>query len=203
LLFSATRVIRASRTLTDAEKLTWLEHYGLDGADGCYCGAGVMAERLGRSREMIEVHRRRFLHLGLLVKAGRGPGLTESWFPTLPPTCVPSSERLSPDQLGLLADRLDLHLVRLKGGRRRHTTVRRSRAQLRTIERHSGAPPSPPNPAELSVNRRTTVTPESLTVGKVGEAGDVGEVGRSQDGIPVERETRRGRDDDVEARYGI
>ena len=139
LLFSATRVIKASHTLTDAEKLSWLEHYGLDnGADGCYCGAGVMAERLGRSREMIEVHRRRFVDLGLFVKIARESGRADSWYPVLPPQCVPTSKRLSVDQVALLADRLDWHIARLKGGRKRHTTVRQSRAQLSTVERHRG-----------------------------------------------------------------
>src|SRR5438128_11938935 len=43
LPFSATHVIKASHTLTDAEKLSWLEHYALDnGPEGAFCGAGVM-----------------------------------------------------------------------------------------------------------------------------------------------------------------
>src|SRR2546425_3026790 len=119
LLFSGTHVIKASRSLTDGEKLTWLEHYALDNSEeGCFCGAGVMAERLGRSRETIECHRRRFLAFGLLAKHVHGLGTADSWYPTLPPLCVPTSLRLSADQVSLLADRLDLHLARLNGGRK-------------------------------------------------------------------------------------
>src|SRR2546425_866042 len=92
---SATHVIKASHSLTDAEKLSWLEHYALDnGPEGCFCGAGPMADRLGRSRDMVEAHRRRFVDLGLLVKIGHGLGKADSWYPTLPPTCVPPGRRL-------------------------------------------------------------------------------------------------------------
>jgi len=188
--------------LTDGEKLTLLEHYALDNSEeGCFCGAGVMAERLGRSRETIECHRRRFLAFGLLAKHVHGLGKADSWYPTLPPLCVPSSLRLSADQVSLLADRLDLHLARLNGGRKRHTTARKSRAQLRTTVRHSGVPPSVPDTDERSTNRRTTVPPELPTVGQAGDAGEAGEVGTATPGI--RGKDGRHNEDDVEARYGL
>jgi len=186
LPFSATHVVKACVGLTPAEKLTWVEHYALDnGPDGCFVGAGGLAARLGFTRHTVEAHRRRFVDAGLLVKAGRGAGRTDSWFPTLPPQCTPSGPRLTTDHVALLADRLDLRLRTLKGSPRRTTmptegrfagtTMPNGRAQLGTTMYHSGIPPCPTNPAEPSTKRHTAVPTQPLTVGEAGEAGEAGE----------------------------
>ena len=51
-----------------------------------------------------QVQRRRFVDAGLLTKLGRGAGRTDSWYPALPPSCTPSSTRLSAD---LVAQRIE------------------------------------------------------------------------------------------------
>src|ERR1700758_3341280 len=98
LPWCATKVVKASTELTAAQKLTWIEHRALDnGPDGCFIGAGALAARLGCSRHTIEVHRRRFVAADLLIQHSQGPGFTDKWFPTLPPSCTPTTTRLSDD----------------------------------------------------------------------------------------------------------
>lgn len=72
-------------------KLLWRDHLTLDAGQGCYAGAGVLAERLGVSRDTVERGRRDLERFGLLVIERRGQGLTSTYFATLPENCRPSS----------------------------------------------------------------------------------------------------------------
>jgi len=199
LPWCATHVVKACHELTPAEKLTWCEHMMLDnGLDGCYAGAGPLAARLGCSRHTVEIHRRRFVAADLLTR-GRAPaGYTDHWFPTLPPQCVPPSTRLSADLVARLADRLDLHLRRLKGTANRPATPADHALDPSTMAPstpadhdgelgaticQSGTWPRQPNTREHPTKRQMTTPGEGLTDGDAGEAGDDGDDGTAKDSI--------------------
>lgn len=99
LPWQADLVVRASRELSDIEKLVWLEDRGLDqGAMGCFAGAGVIADRLGRSRDTIERARRELVRLGLHETRLQPGRRTASWYARLPATAVPTVPSDVPDR---------------------------------------------------------------------------------------------------------
>jgi len=191
--------------MTPAEKLSWVEHMALDnGLDGCYAGAGQLAARLGCARHTIEIHRRRFIAADLLERRSQGPGFTDHWFPTLPPQCVPPSTRLSADMVARLADRLDLHLRRLKGTANRPATPADHEGDPSTMapstpaqhEGEFGATmyqsstwPRRPNTRESPTEWHTTRPANVLTAGEAGDAGEAGEAGTAKDGLRGESDT--------------
>ena len=199
LPWCATHVVKACQELTPAEKLSWVEHRALDHeTDGCYAGAGQLAARLGCSRHTVEIHRRRFIAADLLERRSAGPGLTDHWYPTLPPQCIPPSTRLSADMVARLADRLDLHLRRLKGRAERPptpadhegdpstttpSTPAPSRRDIGATICQSGTWPRQPNTREHPTKRQMTTPGEGLTDGDAGEAGDDGDDGTAKDSI--------------------
>lgn len=105
--FGTTRVLKASRVLPAAAKLAWLEHYALDGADGCYMGAGPMAARLGWGRERVEEGRRQLVALGLLTKRQAFGRRTASWYTTFPADCIPATREPKDAEILALAILLD------------------------------------------------------------------------------------------------
>ncbi len=201
LPWCATHVVKACQEMTPAEKLSWVEHMVLDnGLDGCFAGAGQLAARLGCTRHTVEIHRRRFIAADLLERRSQGPGFTDHWFPTLPPQCVPPSTRLSADLVARLADRLDLHLRRLKGTANRPatpadhegdpstmapSTPAQPEGELGTTICQSGTWPRRPNTRESPTEWHTTTPANVLTAGEAGEAGEAEEDG-TKDSIRAE-----------------
>ncbi len=185
LPWCATHVVKACQELTPAEKLSWVEHRALDHeTDGCYAGAGQLAARLGCSRHTVEIHRRRFIAADLLERRSAGPGLTDHWYPTLPPQCTPPSTPLSAAMVARLADRLDLHLRRLKGRAERPPTPADHEGDPSTTTPSTPAPPRrdigaticqsgtwprQPNTREPPTKRQMTTPGEGLTDGEDGE----------------------------------
>lgn len=110
LQYSAFRVVKASRELSSGAKLVWGEIHGLDkGPEGCYMGAGRLADRLGMGRDNVEEHRRDLESLGLLTSRSHPGRRTKSWYPTLPPDCIPPPT-LQPKDLVIFRDRLDTYV---------------------------------------------------------------------------------------------
>jgi len=177
--------VKACTTLSATEKLVWLEHYELDqGPDGAFIGAGPLAARLGLSREVIEGYRRRLAAKRLVVRDPRGHGKTDRWYVDLPPQCRPQARRLTPDQVAVYAERLELHLDTLRpapqppaSGEPTPTT-----AQAQTTDRNPplwyapGSHSIELDPAQSGMHQSAT---PSTTVG--GEVGEVGEVRQVQD----------------------
>ncbi len=148
LPWQADLVVRAARELSDIEKLVWCEDRGLDqGPAGCFAGAGVIADRLGRSRDTVERARRGLVHVELHQTQARARGSTASWYARLPVGAVPvvppgeASETWRPDPalVRRLADRLDAHLRAIRGARREETGG--SIAATPEPEVAAGAPP--------------------------------------------------------------
>lgn len=109
LPFSASRVIKASRALTLAEKLVWLEDQALDGLEGAWISHESLAERLGLTASSVHVLRKRLAALGLHESLPRPGARTRGWRPLLPAACRPA-ERPSPNEVKLLARALDDHV---------------------------------------------------------------------------------------------
>jgi hypothetical protein len=124
--------------LSDALKLVWLEHYALDRVhgDGAYMGAGPMGQRLAKSRDAIDSARRELLRLRLLVAGDRARGKTGTYFPALPATCVPASERPAVETVTAATERLDQHIRQIRS-----------------------AAPAPESAAPSAVSRGGTVPP--------------------------------------------
>jgi hypothetical protein len=113
LPFSATRVIKASRSLTLAEKFVWIEDHGLDGTEGAWISHDNLAERLAMTAGSIHVIRKRLQALELHASIARPGARTRGWHALLPATCVPSTKP-SPTEVKLLAGILDDHIERMK-----------------------------------------------------------------------------------------
>lgn len=113
LPFSATRVIKASRSLTLAEKLVWIEDYGLDGLEGAWISHENLAERLGMTAGSVHVLRKRLQALELHASVARPGARTRGWHALLPDHCIPSAKP-SPTEVRLLAATLDEHIARIK-----------------------------------------------------------------------------------------
>jgi len=118
LRFASVRVVNhvLNAWLDATLKLQWREHVALAGEDGCYAGAGVLARRLGLSRDAVERGRRNLAELGLLRIVPGGPGRASTYFPTLPPGCEPSIDRPSPEEIARLAERLQVHIRHVRSG---------------------------------------------------------------------------------------
>jgi len=117
--FASARVVNAvaNAFLEATLKLQWREHFALGGGEqGCYAGAGVLAQRLGLSRDAIERGRRTLAELGLLRIEANGPGKSSSYFVTLPPDCEPATDRPSANQVAELAARLEAHIRGVRSG---------------------------------------------------------------------------------------
>jgi hypothetical protein len=112
----AVRVITASRQLQDIDKIVWREIQQLDrGPEGCYAAPDRMASRVGCCRETVERSRRRLLKYGLLEKSPRKDRYTDSWFPALPPQCIPPKNPRD-ERIFELAERLDEHIRTVDSG---------------------------------------------------------------------------------------
>jgi hypothetical protein len=107
--FAASRVVRSSYKLTDAQKLVWCEILFLDqGPTGAWISATGLADRLGRAwpRWIYQV-RTELEQFGLLRKKYLEDDRTPSWFAELPNACRPTSGRAKQEEIRSLADRLD------------------------------------------------------------------------------------------------
>lgn len=109
LAWPALRVVKASTTLNDGQKLVFAEIRCLDNGTGCYASAETLSDRLGKPAETVERIRRELKELGLL-KCKRGRRIA-FWFPTMPEHCTPTSQKLSADELERLRVRLDDYLL--------------------------------------------------------------------------------------------
>jgi len=112
LPWSHARVLKASRRLNPTYKLIWLEHLALAHGDSgtAHISAKGLGARVGLARVTVERARQDFLHFGLITKHERGLGRTDDWTPCLPPTCRPTVQRLTDDDLERYAELLDAHL---------------------------------------------------------------------------------------------
>lgn len=120
LPFSATRVIRAVplALLGDFEKLLACEVFSLwNGPDGCYMGSGPMAQRLGCSRERVEVARRELMALGLMSTLKRPERRTASWYVLLPHDCTPRTAKPTDGEVLELAIALGRYLADRRTGK--------------------------------------------------------------------------------------
>lgn len=121
--WSWARVVKASRVLSPIEKLVWLEHVGLaNDSEGAFISASVCAGRIGCSRVTVERARQVLLSCGLFVRKDRGSGRPAAWFPTLPPQCRPSRQRIIDDEAERLAELLDVHMKVMQRPRRNGLT---------------------------------------------------------------------------------
>ena len=127
LPWQADLVVKASRELSDIEKLIWCEDRGLDQSpEGCYLGGGTLGARLGRSPDTIERTRRELVRLDLHRTQPHAGTKSASWFALLPddavPVCPPGvvdpgTWRPDPADVRRLADRLDAHVYSVRGHR--------------------------------------------------------------------------------------
>lgn len=139
LPFCASRVVKALRALTAAQKLVWLELFwmGNESAEGAYLGAGKLADRLGMSRETVERSRRELRAMSLLETGAWKEGQL-TYFTVLPQACVPTSQKPSADQVLECAHRLDAQLSGVTGDARGTRTGYVGDANVASPARRSG-----------------------------------------------------------------
>lgn len=118
LPYASARVVNQvlNALLDSSLKLLWHEHLVLNDGSGCFAGAGVLAQRLGLSRDAVERGRRELARLGLLTQIGHGRGHTSTWIPVLPPACTPRTVKPSVADLAVLAERLHQHIRAVRSG---------------------------------------------------------------------------------------
>lgn len=122
LPFCTVRVVRASRLLEAVDKLLWGELHTFDtasrrkGEAGAYIGARALAERLGATEHAIEHGRRRLIALGLLATNGGRGRRGARYYPLLPASAVPTSEKPSPEMMTRCAAVLDAHIASARNG---------------------------------------------------------------------------------------
>lgn len=162
LPFSATRVLRASKELSAAEKLVWLEIHALDRSPaGAWIGADALACRLGMHRDTVKGHRDTLKAIGLLSVLQQKRGESGGWLCHLPCECAPSGRRVDPDEVEERAAALDAHIRRHRGSL---TPTPGSKwgspgtEQTPTARVGVGAEP-PPLPAQTRGNRGGPETP--------------------------------------------
>ncbi len=154
LPFTATRVLKASNELSAGLKLLWLEVYALDnGEQGCWAGPDTLAQRLGVQRATVEDRRRELVRSGVL-ESHMVPGQrTRSWYPTVPPDCIPTSSRPTMAEISNCAGRLDGVIRQARLSVRERTPLSPSfasanGARASTDKSETGVRPPTPEPAK-------------------------------------------------------
>lgn len=133
-LYSAVRVVRASKILRATDKLVWAELHTFDSASrkkgerGAYISASGLAERLGMTKDEVEHVRRKLVALELLGTSGHGKAAR--YWPLLPPAAI-ASRRPQSDELQRCAAALDAHVAALPNG-----------ATIRAIREAAPQPPA-------------------------------------------------------------
>ena len=144
LPYCATKVVDASIELSVAQKWLWFAIWQLDrGEERAFISASLLARRKGVGITYVEQLRRELKALGLLGSGPRNGGAGVTWWPVLPPPCIPVGQKTTDQEVFALADRLDGFLrITKQGGADEpgHTPVRQAA--------HSRArPPGTPGPA--------------------------------------------------------
>ena len=188
-------MVKAAECLNAGQKLVWLELLELDqgGEEGAWLGAGGLAERLGfAARESIEQHRRDLCDLGLLASRQASGRRTASWYPTLPPECIPAGGRSRPevDAIMRCARALDRHILARANGAAQcasqATGTTEQPAQSATPVRASGGVGGAPSSPLSSACETRSFPPVSSEGGESGAA-----LARAEDEEAGEPGTRR------------
>ena len=115
--WSAARVVKASEELTWPEKAVWLEIHGLADdercPERCYMSAQRLGKRIGLGTRHVEKTRSLLKRAGLLASARQQDTRSETWWPTMPPGCTPSSRKPTDEEVFGLAALLN-DVVRVK-----------------------------------------------------------------------------------------
>lgn len=155
LPFAAARVLKASQELSAFLKLLWGEMYGFDkgGAKGCYAGPRTLAERLGVQPGTVEDARRELVRVRLLAYQEVPRQRTRSWYPVVPPDCIPTSSRPTPADISSCAGRLDGFIRQARLSVREPTPLSPSfasanGARASTDRSETGIRPPTPEPAK-------------------------------------------------------
>lgn len=116
--FAVTRVIKASRVLTPAMKLVWLEDYALDrGPKGCYMTHANLGACVGLPGATVEKYRRAFVRVRLHAVVRQNGERGSSWYCAVPEDCVPCGKDVGPDEIERRARLLDEYFLSHKPGR--------------------------------------------------------------------------------------
>jgi hypothetical protein len=115
-----TRLVRASRVLSEGQKLVWMEDWILDhGPEGSWLNHAKLGARLGLEAETVETYRRRMERWGLYWRHPRPDGRSPGWCPMIAKKYWPQSQR--PDDVAAAVTVLDTAL-RLAGAPRGGST---------------------------------------------------------------------------------